>query len=191
MKNVIIIGASGGIAQIVTSMLQNDSELNITLFLRNAKRLHNIDTSHFRIVKGDVMDKVKLDEAMKEQEIVYVNLAGDLGRMLRNIVESMKKEGAKHLIFISSIGIYNTPVSSAVKSYREAADVVETSGLDYTILRPSWYTNDNEVDYEFREKGEPENTGIISRKSLATVICDIILHPEQYRNKNLNVSKRD
>lgn len=191
MKNVLIIGASGSIAQIVSSMLQNDTTLNITLFLRNKKRLRDIDSSRFRIIEGDVMDSRKLDEAMKGQDLVYVNLAGDLGKMLQNIVISMKKEGAKHLLFISSIGIYNSPVSSAVKSYREGADIVESSGLDYTILRPSWYTNDDDIDYELRDKGEPENVSTISRKSLATVICDIIRHPDKYVNRNINISKRD
>lgn len=191
MKNVLIIGASGGIAQIVTAMLYYEKELNVTLFMRNAKKLRNVDTSRFRIIEGDVMNNTQLDEAMKGQEIVYVNLAGDLGKMAQNIVEAMKKEKARHLIFISSIGIYDKPLKPVLRPYREAADVVENSGLDYTILRPSWFTNDNEIDYELRVKGEPENTGVISRKSLATVITDIILNPEQFRNKNLNVSKRD
>lgn len=191
MKNILIIGASGSIAQIVVNMLQKDSRLNVTLFLRDAKRFLNIDIPRSRIIEGDVMDKEKLTEAMKGQEIVYVNLAGNLGQMLKLIVKSMKQESAKHIIYISSIGIYETSLKPILKPYREGADVVEASGLDYTILRPSWYTNDNEIDYELREKGELENVGTISRKSLATVIYNIIHHPEQYRNRNINVSKQD
>jgi len=32
--------------------------------------------------------------------------------------------------------------------YRAAADTIEASGLDYTILRPAWLTNPDEVSYE-------------------------------------------
>lgn len=35
-------------------------------------------------------------------------------------------------------------------------DVVENSGLEYTILRPDWFTSDNEIDYMITHKGEPE-----------------------------------
>lgn len=190
MKNILIIGAGGRIAQTVISQIRDDKALNITLYLRNPKKLRTIDTSGFNIIQGDVMDKAKLTEAIKGQEVVYVNLAGNLGAMTRNIVEAMKEVNPKgHIIFISSIGIYDNPVSCKLRPYREGADTVENSGLDYTILRPSWFTNDDEINYELRSKGKSENTGTISRKSLATVISRIIRHPHVHRNQNLNVSK--
>lgn len=190
MKNILIIGASGRIAQTVIRQIRDDKELNITLYLRNPKKLRTIDTSDFNIIQGDVMDKAKLTEAIKGQEVVYVNLAGNLGAMTRNIVEAMKEVNPKrHIIFISSIGIYDNPVSCKLRPYREGADTVENSGLDYTILRLSWCTNDDEINYELRSKGKSENTGTISRKSLSTVISRIIRHPYVHRNQNLNVSK--
>ena len=39
MKNVLIIGAGGGIAQIVTGLLLNDDSIRLTLFLRNSRNL--------------------------------------------------------------------------------------------------------------------------------------------------------
>ncbi|WP_394800857.1 hypothetical protein [Maribellus maritimus] len=32
------------------------------------------------------------------------------------------------------------------------ADILEISAMDYTILRPDWFTNANEVDYEITYK---------------------------------------
>ena len=189
MTNVLIIGAGGGIAQIVIDLLLDNKDLNLTLYLRNAKKLANKDLSKCRIVEGDVMDLEKLKEATKGQDIVYANLAGDLEQMAKNIVEAMKETGGKHLIFISSIGIYYTPIKSVLVPYRKAADVVEASGLDYTILRPTWFTTTNEVDYETTRKGEPEKGSVISRKSLATLITKIIESPEKYARENLGVNK--
>ncbi|MBD8346967.1 NAD(P)H-binding protein [Dysgonomonas sp. HGC4] len=189
MTNVLIIGAGGGIAQIVIDLLLDNKDLNLTLYLRNAKKLVNKDLSKCRIVEGDVMDLEKLKEATKGQDIVYANLTGDLENMAKNIVKAMKETGGKHLIFISSIGIYDTPIKSVLVPYRKAADVVEASGLDYTILRPTWFTTTNEVDYETTRKGEPEKGSVISRKSLATLITKIMESPEKYARENLGVNK--
>lgn len=57
--------------------------------------------------------------------------------MARNIVKVMNEKGVKRIIFISSIGIYDTPLRSVLKPYKEAADVIEESGLDYTIFKIS------------------------------------------------------
>jgi hypothetical protein len=41
------------------------------------------------------------------QDIVYVNLAGDLGAIAKNFVEAMEETGVKRIIAIRSIGIYD------------------------------------------------------------------------------------
>jgi uncharacterized protein YbjT (DUF2867 family) len=188
MKNVLIIGASGGIAQIVTDLLVNDQTVNLTLFARKANRL-KVQTSKCKIIEGDALDKEVLKTATNGQDIVYVNLAGDLDRMAKNIVAAMQETGVKKIIAISSIGIYDTPLKSVLVPYRKLADVIEASGLDYTILRPEWFSNANEVAYETTQKGTPEKGSVISRKSLATLITEIIKSPEQFKKQNLGVNK--
>ena len=103
-----------------------------------------------------------------------------LEAMAKNIVKAMEETGVKKLIFISSIGIYDVPVRSVLKPYRKAADEIEASDLEYTILRPTWFTNADEVDCETTRKGEPEKGSVISQKSLATFITKIIESPEKF-----------
>lgn len=189
MKNAIIIGASGSLAQIVIEELQKQSDVHLTLFLRNKSRLRNRSLANATIVEGDAMDYLKLKEAIKGQDVVYVNLAGDLEAMAKNIVKAMQETGVKRIIAISSIGIYETPLRSVLKPYRKLADVVEASGLDYTILRPDWFTNANEVDYELTYKGEPEKGKAVSRKSIAAFIAKIIENPKEYSNQNVGIAK--
>ena len=189
MKNVVILGASGNIAKHVTDMLVKKGDVNLTLFLRDKSRLRNPDVSKYRILEGDVLDIGQLREAVSGQDIVYANLAGDLEPMAKNIVNVMEQEGVKKLIFISSIGIYDFTLRSVLKPYRKAADVIEASGLDYTILRPACFTSVNEVDYETTRKGESEKGSVISQKSLATLITEIIGSPEEYVRENLGVNK--
>lgn len=189
MKNVIILGASGGIASRVIDILVREDDINLTLFLRNKSRLKNKDLSKCTIIEGDVLDYDQLNQAIAGQDIVYANLAGDLEEMARNIVKAMKETSVKKIIFISSIGIYDSPVKSVLKPYRKAADIIEATDLDYTILRPTWFTGVDEVDYETTKKGEPERGSVISQKSLATLISEIIQAPQNYVRANLGVNK--
>jgi uncharacterized protein YbjT (DUF2867 family) len=189
MKNVIIIGASGSLAQYVIEQLQKQEYVRLTLFLRKKNRLSISSLSNATIVEGDVMDYPKLKEAIKGQDIVYVNLAGNLEAMAKNIVKSMQETGVKRVIAISSIGIYKTPLKPILQPYRKLADVIEASGLGYTILRPDWFTNSNEVSYETTRKGEPEKGTAISRRSIAAFIGELVNSPEKYVGENLNIAK--
>jgi uncharacterized protein YbjT (DUF2867 family) len=189
MKNVIIIGASGSLAQYVIEELCKQEEVHLTLFLRKKNRLGNTNVSDATIVEGDVMDYSKLKDAINGQDIVYVNLAGNLEAMAKNIVKAMQETGVKRIIAISSIGIYETPLKSVLQPYRKLADIIEGSNLDYTILRPDWFTNTDEVNYAITHKGEPERGTAISRKSIAAFVAGIINHPERYSRQNLGISK--
>ena len=189
MKNVIVLGAGGNIAKHVIDILVKKDDIKLTLFLRNRSRLRDKDVSRYRFIEGDVLDYDQLKEAIAGQDVVYANLAGDLEAMAKNIVRAMKKTGVKTLVFISSIGIYDVPVRPVLKPYRKAADVIEASDLEYTILRPTWFTGADEVDYETTRKGEPERGSVISQKSLAMLITKIIESPEKYVRENLGINK--
>ena len=189
MKNVIILGASGNIAKHVIDLLVKKEDINLTLYLRNKNRLRNNDVSKCCIIEGDVLNIDQLKVAINGQDIVYINLAGDLEAMANNIIKAMRETGVKRIIAISSIGIYDNPLRPVLKPYRKLADVLEASGLEYTILRTTWFINADEVDYEITHKGEPEKGSEISKKSLATFISNIIESPEKHVCENLGINK--
>ncbi len=105
------------------------------------------------------------------------------------IVKAMEETNVKRIIAISSIGIYENPLKPVLRPYRKLADIIEASDLDYTILRPTWFTHANEIDYELTKKGTPEKGSVISQKSLATFITQIIEAPDQYSRQNLGINK--
>ncbi|MDO7904819.1 SDR family oxidoreductase [Paenibacillus sp. JX-17] len=193
MKNILILGASGGIARIAIDLFLNEDDIKLTLFLRNSRRLKNLASERVQIVEGDVLDLNKLTEAMHGQDVVYANLAGDLKKMAENIVESMHEANVKRLIFISSMGIYDEvpgeKYGSVLNPYRNAAKVIEASDLEYTILRPAWFTNANEVDYETTQKGEPFKGTSVSRKSVADLVVKLAINPELEVRHSLGVNK--
>ena len=78
-------------------------------------------------------------------------------RLAKSIVAAMHATGLKRLLFISSTGIYGEVPGERYRSvldpYRDAAAVIEASDLDYTILRPGWFTHDEQVSYQLTQKG--------------------------------------
>jgi uncharacterized protein YbjT (DUF2867 family) len=188
MKNVLIIGASGSLAKYVIDTLKNVPDVHLTLLARSKSRIAN-DTTNCTVVEADVLDYAKLRKAVAGQDMVYVNLAGNLEAMSKNIVKAMQETGVKRVIAICSIGIYETPMKPVLIPYRKLADVIEASGLDYTILRPEWFTNANEVDYAITQKGSPEMGSAISRKSIAAFVATLVQNPESHKNENLGISK--
>lgn len=189
MKKILIIGASGSLATVVIDALSKQGDVQLTLFARSKSRLS--DTVNAIVIEGDGMNYSDIKNAITGQDIVYVNLAGNLEAMAKNIIKAMQETGVKRIIAISSIGIYETPLKPVLVPYRKLADVIEASGLDYTILRPDWFTNGNEINYALTKKGEPENGTAISRRSIAAFVATLIQHPELYKNENLGISKPD
>lgn len=187
MKKVLIIGASGSLATVVIEELKKQNNVELTLFARNKNRISNV--ANATVIQGDANNYEDVKNAVSGQDIVYVNLAGDLNSMSKNIIKAMEAEKVKRVIAISSIGIFDEPLKPVLKPYRALSDNIENSALDYTILRPDWFTNTNEVDYALTKKGTPETGSAISRKSIAAFVSELVKHPQNYVNNNLGISK--
>lgn len=196
MTKVLILGAHGQIARVATDLFLARSDAQLTLFLRNARRLNGIgDPERVRLVEGDVMDAEALRAAMAGQEVVYANLSGDLEAQARNIVAAMDAVGVRRLIFISSMGIHDEVpgqrYDSILDPYRDAVHVIERSELDYTIVRPAWLNNKDEIAYGTTQKGESfANAGaVVSRKSVADLVVTLALTPGGEIRNSVGVHK--
>ena len=189
MKKILILGASGSLAAYVVKAIEQLPGIELTLFVRNKGRLPPSVTAKHHVIEGDATHYNIIKDAVAGNDIVYMNLAGDLETMATNIVQAMQERSVKRIIAITSIGIYDTPLKPMLKSYRRLADIIDASGLVYTILRPEWFTSGDEVDYILTRKGEPETGTAISRKSIATFVATLIGDPTLYQNANLGISK--
>lgn len=192
MINVLILGANGQLARNTTRVFLRDSDAQLKLYLRRAKRLRNSDPARVTIVEGDVLDLPTLTEAMKGQDVVYASLSGEMKQQAECIIKAMSGAGLKRLIFISSMGIYGEVPGEQYRSvldpYRDSAAVIEASDLDYTILRPGWFTRDEAVSYQITQKGEPFKGHDVSLNSLSDLIVRLALTPGMEIRRSLGVS---
>lgn len=183
------MGATGSLAQYVIEAVKPLENIQLTLFVRNKNRLSKDLSDRCEVIEGDALNYKEVKNAVKNQDIVYINLDGDLQIMGNNIVKAMREEKVKRIIAISSIGIYTVPLRPVLVPYRKLADIIENSGLDYTILRPDWFTHADEIDYETTIKGSPESGSAISRKSIADFVSKLMNYPNLHVNENLGISK--
>ena len=140
-----------------------------------------------------MLDRPTLTAAMKGQDVVYANLAGSIGRQTECIVEAMHSALLRRLIFISSMGIYGEVPGERYRSvldpYRDSAAVIEASDLEYTILRPGWFTRDEEVAYQITQKGEPFRGHDVSLNSVSDLIVKLAVKPGKEARRSLGVSR--
>jgi uncharacterized protein YbjT (DUF2867 family) len=193
MTNVLVLGANGQFARDTTRVFLRDTDAKLTLYLRRASRLRNPDPKRVTIVDGDVLDRARLEPAMNGQDVVYASLAGDMKRQAESIVAAMHATAVKRLIFISSMGIYGEVPGERYRSvldpYRDSAAVIEASDLDYTILRPGWFTQDEEVSYRITQKGQPFKGHDVSLNSLSDLIVKLALTPGMETRHSIGVSR--
>ncbi len=193
MTNVLVLGANGQLARNTTRVFLRQADARLTLFLRRASRLKNPDPARVRVVDGDVLDRATLEAAMRDQDVVYANLAGEMEQQAQRIVEAMHAGGPRRLIFVSSMGIYGEVPGqrylSVLDPYRDSAAVIEGSDLDYTILRPGWFTPDDEVAYQLTQKGEPFVGHDVSLNSVSDLIVKLATTPGMQVRRSLGVSR--
>ena len=192
MTNVLILGANGQLARHTTRLFLRDTDAKLTLYLRRASRLSNPDPARVTIVEGDVLHLPTLTPAMNGQDVVYANLSGTMKEQAECIILAMHAAGVKRLIFISSMGIYGEVLgeryASVLDPYRDSAAVIEASDLDYTILRPGWFTRDAAIDYRITQKGEPFQGHDVSLNSLSDLIVKLACNPTMAVRRSLGVS---
>ncbi|MCE4986619.1 NAD-dependent dehydratase [Staphylococcus haemolyticus] len=200
MQTVLIIGANGKVSIEATKIFLEDSNFNVDLFLRNAHRIPDYASNRVTVYEGDAKNSKDLEQALDKVDVVFASLSGSLDIEAQAIVDAMSKKDVKRLIFVAAPGIYDelpakfnefnkSQFGEKLIKYRKAADIIEASTLDYTIIRPAWLTFKNETDYEVTSKDIQFRGTEVSRRSIASLAVRIAKNPELYSKENIGVNK--
>lgn len=202
MTKIMIIGAHGGTARIVTERLLSETADEMVLFLRNSQRLSQYqDNPRIKLVDGDVLDTPALAQAMQGVDIVYSNVGGtDLGKQTESILKAMEQTGQKRLLFISALGArhevpgkYGTwneqAISAFLPGFRASAKLLDDSDIDFTEIRPAWLTDNQEIDYETTTADEKFKGTEVSRASVADFVIKLIADPTLNVRQSIGLDK--
>lgn len=158
---VIIFGASGTIGALLTSRALQAGH-TVTAFVRSPGKI-TVKDKNLTLFQGDVSVGQKVTVAIRGNDVVLVALGTrkvinpgvDISAGTHNIVEAMKATGVKRFIVLSAFGVRDSYKASSplpkltYKAFlkRVFADkarqeqYVEQSDLDWTIVRPTTFSN--------------------------------------------------
>ncbi|MEU0542334.1 SDR family oxidoreductase [Nocardia sp. NPDC005978] len=189
---IALFGATGTLGRVVlTKALEAGHE--VTALTRNAD---NITVSHerLRVVVGDVLDPAAVERTVLGQEAVLVCLgAGRKGVVraegTRIIMAAMERAGVKRLVCQSTLGagdshgnlnflwkyiLFGLLLRPAMADHNVQEDYVRASNLDWTIVRPSAFT-DGPAEGTYRRNFGPDEKGLtlkISRADIADFLVE-------------------
>lgn len=200
MKRILILGATGTFGKALVERLNNDKDCHLTLVSRHATNCYP-DNDQCHVVDCDATKAENLQHVMKEYDVVYCAISGnDLPIVADNIVSAMKETGIRRLIFMGAVGVYdeipsdmddedNVRNNPEQVPNREAVDIVENSGLDYTILRPGYLRDGDKDDFTLTFKGEQAKGYISTIPSVVGLAVRLINDDTLYVRQNVSITK--
>lgn len=202
MTKVMILGAHGAMAQLLTTRLLAETDDSLILFLRDAQRLARFsDNPRVTLVDGDVKDTPVLVKAMADADLIYSNLGGrDLAEQMTHVLAAMQETGQQRLIYISALGArHEVPgkfgawneqaIAAVLPGFRKTSQLVEASGVTYTEIRPAWLTDKDEVAYEETTVADGFPGTEVSRVSVVDFAVKVIQDPSQAQNASVGLDK--
>jgi len=150
---ILIIGASGFLGREVTKLLLAKGE-QVRLLARTPAKVEDLKQAGAEVIQGDLIDPTSLAQACKGTDRILAAAHSLLGKGRykseavddaghRALIDAAKVAGVAHFVYISMLGVsLDHPFDFARRKY-SIEEYLKASGLIYTILRPSWYMEQN------------------------------------------------
>jgi putative NADH-flavin reductase len=195
---IVVFGATGGTGRCVVEQGLNRG-YRVTAFIHSNQGL--VGLAGLSTVTGDAFSKEDVEKAVAYQNVVISALgAGKVSfEGTKNIVDAMKKLGARRLIVESAYGAGDSakelPILNRLsvrglllRSQYRAKDLmeeyVEKSDLEWTVVRPTRLTDGiKQGKYQVGERIRPDILSGISRADVADFMLKQVESAEFVRRK--------
>jgi putative NADH-flavin reductase len=190
---VLIIGATNGIGRCLTDQSVDVGE-QVTVLVRNPSRFPN-PRPNLRVIRGDILDPSRVEEAVKGQEAVCIVIGipptrkpvNVFSQGARNVLDAMKKSGVDRLVCVTGIGagdsrghggfLYDRIVQPLLlktnyTDKEKQEEIVRASGAVWTVVRPGFLTNGPRTG---RYRVITDMTGVRARKISRADVADYLL----------------
>ena len=159
--NVIVFGATGTVGRLAVKNLLKAGH-TVSAFVRSPEKL-NLSDAKLRLVAGDAMNLSDVKGAVAGHEAVVVTLGAGMSRKNKirsqgtmNVIKAMQTHGVRRLIAQSTLGahdswpmlnfwwkrvMFGALLAPVFRDHELQEQLVEASGLDWTIVRPAAFTD--------------------------------------------------
>jgi uncharacterized protein YbjT (DUF2867 family) len=150
MSGILVFGASGFAGKRLARALLEGGH-TVRCLARTPAKIADLAAAGCEVVQGDMSDAASVMRAAQSMDAVYVAVhtlspqpasASDQGFMdietagLRNIVAACLAQGAKRLIYLTSLGTDANSPSVWLRERGRAEQFLFKSGLDATVIKP-------------------------------------------------------
>ncbi len=163
---VVVFGATGTVGRLAVERILAAGHA-VTAFARNPKKL-NINDPNLTLQSGDATNPIDVCGAVIGQDAVVITIGS--GMALRstirshctlNVIQAMHAHGVRRLICQSTLGaheswsnlnffwkriMFGVVLRSVFRDHELQEQMVQASGLDWTIVRPSAFTDEPAAD---------------------------------------------
>src|SRR6266705_2144991 len=192
---LFVIGATGRTGwEIVQQSLARGHD--VAAFVRSTESI-TLHSERLTVLKGDAKDEDQLFDAMQNHDTVVSALGPrevfKPSSMLHDSAVAttlaMNRSGVKRLVVLSAAahfpGIPNRIASFIMRNHMRDSltmeQIVQASGLDWTIARPPRLTQEQYTTYRSREGAAPKMGFTVSRKAVAAFMLDAIEQKKHVR----------
>ena len=140
-----ITGATGKLGAIVLKKLiaEGTNPSDILALGRNENRLQELAKDlGVKTAKFDYTDQNTIDAVLSQTEKLLLISSSEVGKRFtqhKNVIEGAKKAGIKQIAYTSLLKADTSPLGLAPE-HKQTEELLLSSGLNYTILRNGWYT---------------------------------------------------
>lgn len=155
-KKLLITGASGYIGGRLLRSLEN-SGYDISCLARKPEYLKTKVSKDVKIIKGDVLDKESLADALKGIHTAFY-LIHSMGakegfeekdkQAASNFAEAAEKAGVKRIIYLGGLGDSEKPLSTHLKSRQQTGEILRKGNVQVIEFRASVVIGTGSLSFE-------------------------------------------
>jgi len=144
---VLVTGGTGFVGRHLIQRMRKEG-IAIRAVVKTLDKAQSLEALGVNLIQGDITDKASLEKAVIGvdrvihlvgiiQETPHVTFQGVHVEGTRNILDAAKRAAVHHFFYQSALGTRPAAKSTYHKSKWEAEELVRSSGIPYTIMRPS------------------------------------------------------
>lgn len=137
---IAVTGATGQLGQLVIAKLkQKIASSNIVALVRSPEKAKSLGVT---ARAADYAQPATLEAALSGVETLLLISGNEIGQRAvqhANVIAAAVKNGVKRIVYTSLLHADTSPLNLAPEHF-ETEKNLKSSGIDYTILRNGWYT---------------------------------------------------
>jgi len=195
----LITGANGHLGTaVIDFLLKKNPSLKIAGLVRSEEKGQALKEKGVELRMGDYTDVSSLKNAVKNIDTLLLISSGTLKDRIKqhvNVITAAKEAGVKHILYTSIVQAEKKLSAIAVDHF-ETEEAIKASGINYTILRNTYYSEFFQPIFlgNAVETGEwyyPANGSKINmalRTEMAEAAANILLDVNNHVNKTYEIT---